>query len=392
MTTPDPLRDELRELADTVAPTDLYERSLARSRRLGRREAAVGTTAAVVALALLGSGLWQLPRSGSAPAPPAAVHPLAPSTAATAPPPAAADQNSATSTRVPRPQRPDRPDRPRPAGTTTSPRSTSIADLPGHIFYADAGDDGRLVRLTPGDQPETVFSKPYATVGISPDGARVAYVADNQLMVVDTAGGEPQLAYSGTASAAQAPAWSPDGSRLLIDAAEPGVLDVTTGALTPLPSGLDGQQFRWSGDGTTLVYATAGCGLEVAETTADSGTPVPESDDADGRAACRPVSVDATGDLVAVRLTQNNADPAGATDSAAAPADAVVDTVTGDIVDLPVSGRIIGAVFDPAGNLLVRSVADGKRKLSLFAPDFTLLLRAREPASLKGLALVAYTR
>jgi TolB protein len=282
----------------------------------------------------------------------------------------------------------DRP-RPRPPATTTSPRSTAIGDLPGHLFYADAADDGRLVRLSPGDQPETVLSQPYATVGVSPDGSQLAYVADGNLMVVDTRGGDPRQAYSGAASAAQAPVWSPDGARLLIDAAEPGVLEVATGALTPLPDGLDGQQFRWSGDGSTLVYATAGCGLEVAGATAQSGTPVPKSDDSDGRAACRPVSVDATGDLVAVQFSAGT--PA-TTDSAAAPAEAVLDTVTGDIVDLPVSGKIIGAVFGPDGDLLVRSVEDGKRRLSLFAPDFTLLLRTREPVALKDLGLVAYTR
>jgi TolB protein len=384
MTTPDPLRDELRELADSVAPADLYERSLARSRRLGRREAAVGTTAAVVALALLGSGLWQLPRSGPAPVDPVAGPALAASATVTGAP-------TATGGPAPtaKPPKPGHPDRPRPARTTTSPRSTSIADLPGHVFYADAADDGRLVRLTPGDKPETVLSAQYATAGVSPDGSRVAYVADGNLMVVETGGGEPQQAYAGTASAAQAPAWSPDGAQLLIDAAEPGVLDVATGTLTPLPSGLDGQQFRWSGDGSTLVYATAGCRLEVAETTAQTGTPVPETADPESRAACRPVSVDATGDLVTVQL---GSDTSAATDSAAAPAEAVLDTVTGDIVDLPVSGRIIGAVFDPDGNLLVRSVKDGKRRLSLFAPDFTLLLRAREPSALRELGLVAYTR
>ncbi|RSM71536.1 hypothetical protein DMB66_07460 [Actinoplanes sp. ATCC 53533] len=390
MTRPDPLRDELRELADTVAPTDLYERSLARSRRIGRREAAIGTTAAVVALALLGSGLWQLPQSGPPPAAPVAGAPPVPSASASA-----ASRVADTAAEQSRPVQggPSSRPRPRPPGTTTSPRSTAIGDLAGHVFYADPADDGRLVRLSPGDdQPETVLSQPYATVGVSPDGARLAYVADGNLMVADTRGGDPRQAYQGTTSAAQAPAWSPDGARLLIDAAEPGVLEVATGALTPLPDGLDGQQFRWSGDGSTLVYATAGCGLEVAGANAQSGTPVPKSDDSDGRAACRPVSVDATGDLVTVQLSAATADPTAATDAAAAPADAVLDTVTGDIVDLPVSGKVIGAVFGPDGNLLVRSVKDGKRRLSLFAPDFTLLLRAREPAALKGLDLVAYTR
>ena len=387
MSAPDPLREELGELADTVAPADLYERSLARSHRLGRREAAVGTTAAVVALALLGSGLWQLPRSGPPPAEPVA----GPALGSPAPAPAASAA-AGTVTEPPRPPKTERPDRPRPDRTTTSPRSTSIADLPGHIFYADADDDGRLVRLTPGKKPRTVFSEPYATAGISPDGSRVAYVADGSLMVADTSGGVPEQAYAGTASAAQAPAWSPDGDQLLIDAAEPGVLDVATGTLTPLPRGLDGQQFRWSGDGSTLVYATAGCGLEVADATAQSGTPVPDTAEPDGRAPCHPVSVDATGDLVTVRLEQDAPGSVPATDSAVTPADAVLDTVTGDIVDLPVSGRVIGAVFDPDGNLLVRSVKDGRHRLSLFAPDFTLLLRAREPAALEDLALVAYTR
>jgi TolB protein len=140
-----------------------------------------------------------------------------------------------------------------------------------------------------------------------------------------------------------------------------------------------------------LVYATAGCGLKVAEANAESGTPVPESGDPGSPVACRPVSVDATGDLVTVRLEETSS-AAFARDSAVAPADAVLDTVTGDIVDLPVSGTIIGAVFGPDGNLLVRSVTGGKHKLSLFAPDFTLLLQAREPAALRELGLVAYTR
>jgi TolB protein len=386
MTGPDPLRDELWELAGSVTPADLYERSLARSHRIGRREAALGTTAAVVALALLGSGLWQLPRPGPEPVVPAA----GPAVTTSAPTPLAPSDTSAPAPQSQAAQT-ARPDRPRPARSTAQPRSTTLADLPGHVFYGDPDDDGRLVRLTPGAEPETVLSEPYAAVGVSPDGSRVAYVANGSLMVADLGGGDPQQAYAGIASAAQAPAWSPDGARLLINAAEPGVLDVATGLVTPLPSGLAGQQFRWSGDGSTLVYATAGCGLKVAEANAESGTAVPESGDPEGRTACRPVSVDATGELVTVRVGESPA-AAFSRDSAVAPADAVLDTVTGDFVDLPVPGTVIGAVFGPDGNLLVRSVSGGKRRLSLFAPDFALLLRAREPAALRGLSLVAYTR
>lgn len=386
MTGHDPLRDSLSDLADSVHPADLYERSLRRSRRIGRREAAVGTGAAVVALGLLGSGLWQLPPSSADnSARGVAAAPISPSQEASS-----ATGSAAGSTTI-APPRPDRtttrPQRPRPqTPSSAKPQSTSLADLPGQVFYGDAGAGSDLVRLTRDGDPETVLSAPFSTVGVSPDGTRLAYVSEGQLMVVGIGGGEPQQVYAGTASDDQAPAWSPDGGKLLIDATDPGVLDVATGALTPLPSGLDGEQFRWSGDGSTLVYATPSCGLEVADVNGRTGTPVPTGQETEGSAACRPVSVDTTGDLVTVRTGETAAADADA------PADAVLDTATGEIVDLPVPGSIIGAVFDARGNLLVRSVEKGRTRLSLFDPGFTLLMRAREPAALKGLDLVAYTR
>ncbi|MEV4637683.1 hypothetical protein AB0J80_10055 [Actinoplanes sp. NPDC049548] len=387
MTAPEPLRESLSELAATVAPADLYERSLRRSRRIGRREAAVGTGAALVALGLLGSGLWQLPRATDQHAQGVVAPPLSP---AAAPPPGLGGPlpGSPAAAEPSRTGGPSRPDRPRPTSTVSAkPRSTSLASLPGQAFYAGTGTDGDVVRLTGDGEARTVLATPHATLGVSPDGTRIAYVSGGQLMVVGTDGGTPQQVYAGTASADQAPAWSPDGGRLLIDAADPGVLDVATGRLDPLPSGLNGEHFRWSGDGSTLVYATASCGLEVAGVDAQSGTPVPGQESTDGPAACSPVSVDATGDLVTVqtRAAAGNAAPD-------APADAVLDVKTGELVDLPVTGTIIGAVFDADGNLLVRSEHDGTTRLSLFDRDFTLLVQAREPATLKGRDLVAYTR
>jgi len=369
-----------------VHPADLYERSLRRSRHIGRREAAVGTGAAVVALGLLGSGLWQLPQSSrETPTAGVAAAPLAPSQA---PSSAVAGGSGSSAVESPPPGRTTtRPQRPRPeTPSSPKPQSTSLTALPGQVFYGDAGSGGNLVRLTSDGDPETVLSAPFSTVGVSPDGTRLAYVSDGQLLVVGTGGGEPQQVYAGTASADQAPAWSPDGGKLLIDTTDPGVLDVATGALTPLPDGLDGENFRWSGDGSTLVYATPSCGLEVADVNGQTGTPVPTTEDTEGSAACRPVSVDSTGDLVTVQTEETAAADADA------PADAVLDTATGEIVDLPVPGTIIGAVFDAQGNLLVRSVKKGRTRLSLFDPGFTLLMQAREPATLKGLDLVAYTR
>ncbi|MFI7602584.1 TolB family protein [Actinoplanes sp. NPDC049681] len=380
MTGRDPLRESLTDLAGTVAPADLYERSLRRSRRIGRREAAIGTGAAVLALGLLGSGLWQLPHASVQSARGIAAVPLSPAVEA----PAASPSAAGTASTAPAPTRPPgRPGRPRPKpATVAKPRSTSLAALPGKAFYDGAGTTGNLVRLTRDGDPETVLSAPFSTLGVSPDGTRIAYVSGGELLVVGTAGGEPQRVFAGTASADQAPAWSPDGARLLIDATDPGLLDVATGRLDPLPSGLEGEHYRWSGDGTTLVYATPSCGLEVAGVDASSGTPVPDQDPADGPAACRPVSVDTTGDLVTVQTEG----------AATGTADAVLDTRTGELVALPVAGKIIGAVFDAEGNLLVRWVRDGTNRLSLFDRDFALLVQTREPAELKGLDLVAYTR
>jgi TolB protein len=386
MTRPDPLSETLHDLAEVVTPVDLLERSLTRSRRIGRREAAIGTGAALIALGLLGSGLWHLPSASpqqhsaaAAAPPPAAEVPAGAPAASVSPSASGSEAGGSTPTRSAR-------DRPRGARTTNTAQSSSLRDLPGQVFYEDAAAGHRVVRLDRDGDPETVLTAEHSTVGVSPDGARLAYVADGTLMVVETGGSRPRQAYEGTASAEQAPAWSPDGSRLLIDAADPGVLEVGTGRLTPLPSGLAGEHYRWSGDGSTLVYATAGCGLEVADATAQTGTPVPEQTGTEGVAACRPVSVDATGDLVTVRLQSGSA--AGGD----APADAVVDTVTGDLVDLPVTGKVIGAVFDPDGNLLVRSLKGGKTRLWLFDPQFTLLVQAKEPAAVAGLDLVAYTR
>jgi TolB protein len=373
MTAPhDPLRAALHDLADTVDPADLHDRALRRSHRAGRRESVAGTGAALVAVGLLGGALWHLQRT----APPAAAEAVSvPSAAA----PAAAYRFRAAAPKAP-----------------TVPRSAVLADLPGHIFYQQPGPRPDVIRLSPGDGTAvTVLARAPSPVGISPDGARIAYVAGRILLVGATGGGvaaEPVA--TGVATAGQVPAWSPDGARLLIHAETPAVLEVASRSITPLPVGLrTGQHFRWSGDGSRLVYATARCGLEVAGRTAAAGTPVPvlgdehPADNPDGLAACRPTSVDATGQRATVALQAT-----GTADAGAGTADTVVDTVTGDLLPPPVDGRVVGAVFDAAGNLLVRTVQAGRTTLSLFAPGDVLLVQASEPPAVRDLDLIAYTR
>src|SRR5687767_542351 len=82
---PDRLRESLADLADLAEPTDLYDRAVHRSSRIARREAAIGTTAALLVIGALASGLWRLPAGEPADEPRAAAGPVARASASSAP-------------------------------------------------------------------------------------------------------------------------------------------------------------------------------------------------------------------------------------------------------------------------------------------------------------------
>jgi hypothetical protein len=188
------------------------------------------------------------------------------------------------------------------------------------------------------------------------------------------------------------PAWSPDGTRLLIGTPGAGVLTVATGTVAPLPSGLDGRNFRWSGDGRKLIYGTSPCRLKVAPAGGRSGTTVPilgdpeSSRNPDQTAACRPLSADRAGRRVTVPLQGVGGGDYGDT------ADTLVDTVTGAVLPLPVAGIVRTLLFGPDGNLLIRTEGGDRFTLSVLAPDGTLLVQAAAPGALRALQPVAYTR
>jgi TolB protein len=389
MTSEDSIRDVLRRLADEAVDADLYGPALRRSRRLAHRRAAAGTLSALTALGLACSGLWWLaPPGGHAGSPDpsrlARPVPAAGRTTPAEPLPISLAPTTRRATTVPT-------RRAQPAHTHIAavPQSRSLADLPGEVFYDQRGGEPKVIRLDSDGRTETVLSGPHSTVGVSNDGRKIAYVRDGALLVTTADGGGTQRPYEGMVSAEQAPVWSPDGQQLLIDAIDPSVLDVAQGTLSPLPGDLDGEHFRWSGDGRKVVFATPACRLKVADVaTAEPAVTVPTVGDPEipgGLGACRPVSVDVTGSRVTVPLQ-----PAGGNDDSAA-ANAVVDTSTGTAAVLPVTGTVIGAVFDADGDLLVRTVEQGRTTLSLFSPGNVLLVQASEPSRLNGLDLVAFT-
>jgi TolB protein len=376
----DILAESLGDLAESVRNVDLYDRALARSRRIGRNRALTGGAAALVALALAGGGLWTFPPRDrhAAPvvgAPTAATSTLAPTPSA---PPASPSTPATGRSAAP----------PATGATTAVPRSRSLADLPGRVFYRST-ENGTVVRLSADGGRDTVLNTPNEAVAISPDGKRIAYVANGRLLLA----GSDQPVYDGTvATDQQDPAWSPDGTALLVGTPKPGILTVATGAFGPLPSSLGGQHFRWSGDGRRLIYGTASCRLKVAPAGGRTGTTVPVIGDPESArnpeqtAACLPSSADRAGGRVAVPL--QSVGQSGYGDAA----DTVVDTRTGAILPLPVTGDVRAVLFATDGNLLIRTVDGDRFTLSVLAPDGTLLVQAREPAAMKSLEPVAYTR
>lgn len=381
--TPDPLRESLGQLAESVQNVDLYDRALRRSGRIGRNRAGAVAGAALAVLGLAGAGLLIRPVAAPTPsvAPPSlAAPPIAPSVTPATPPSRSPSRSAPPSSSATTPTPPV-------AATTAVPQSRSLSDLPGRVFYRSGND--RVVRLTADGAVRTVLETPYQAVAVSPGGDRIAYVAGGDLLLAGSA--EPLLR---EVDPEQLPAWSPDGTRLIVAAPRPGVLTLRTGDFVRLPDTLGGQHLRWSGDGRRLIYATPACRLKVAAAQGRSGTTVPVIGDPegarnpDGSAVCRPLSADRTGRRITAPLDE----PGGPAESGLLNADVLVDTETGDVLPLPVSGQVTGLLFGPDGNLLIRTAAGDGSTLSVLAPDGRLLVSAREPAGVGDAALLAYTR
>ena len=378
---PDPLKDSLGEIAESVQNTDLYDRALRRSRRIGRNRAVAVGGAALAVLGLAGAGLLFRP-VGADPSPVVAPPSrTAPSVAASTPSPGTAPSRPAPSSAV------ATADAPPVTPTTAVPRSRTLSDLPGRVFYRSGQD--RVIRLSPDGAVRTVLETAYEAVSVSPGGDRVVYVADGALRLA----GSDDPVLDATVDPQQLPAWSPDGTRLIVAAPEAAVLTVATGKLVKLPESLGGEHFRWSGDGRKLIYGTSTCRLKVAAADSRSGTTVPVIGDPenarnpDGSAACRPLSADRTGRRITAPL-----ESPGGPSSGLLTADALVDTGTGDVLPLPVSGRVTGLLFGPDGNLLIRTSDGDRSTLSVLSPDGELLVRAPEPAGVGDAELLAYAR
>lgn len=358
MTAPEePLRRDLADLADQIGPVDLYAGSLRRSRRIGRRRVAVTSAAAVLLVAMGGAVLAQL--------------------------------------------NPARQDNGQRYAAPAVEAAQSVPGLPGTLFYATPTGDTLVRVAVDGKRPVMAAGFEDWRGDVTPDGNRIAYVADDGTVRVIEAGTRRSLAVSRAGDPTSLPSWSPDGTRLLLDRkdvqgtrARPGVFDVESGTFSPLAAA--GHHLRWSGDGRSIVYATDDCRLMVAGADGTGARQVPVLGDDDravnpsGSFACIPVSVSADASRVAVTL--HSGDPSQDSGADDGPADSVIETATGQAVPLPVEGAVNAALFRPDGTLLIRSDDAGNTTLTLLSAADTIVARVIEPAALRDFALVAYTR
>jgi TolB protein len=281
-----------------------------------------------------------------------------------------------------------------PSGSTSSP--PPVAGLPGRLYYADAD---RLLRLTRSGL-DTVLPAGAYSANVSPDGASIAFVdANNDVVVADRNGQHRRTLLRGSVSAGYEPAWSPDSRRLLAaknlgsGRVTLGVITVATATFTPLPHQLaDAIHPLWSADGKHLGYATGTCQLATADPDGANPRIVPVFGDftntanPEQRRSCDPSSISPDGRYLAVN--QRTGDQPDGDIGRDLTANTIIDTRTGANVSLPVKGTITQILFQPNGDILVRT---STHQLTLLNPDHTVKTQVTEPATTANTRLLAYT-
>src|SRR5262249_27787847 len=138
-----------------------------------------------------------------------------------------------------------------------------------------------------------------------------------------------------------------------------GTVPAAGGAFTPFPTAVAGCHVIFSGDGSTIAYATGDGGITVAKADGSSAHAVPRLGQ-DGGATKRrrnhPMSLSADGKLLALYVQQGESSEGGDNGAGRAlVANEIVDVTTGATVSLPVTGDLEQAYFLPHGGLLVRT-------------------------------------
>ncbi|MEV4535727.1 hypothetical protein AB0J82_18060 [Asanoa sp. NPDC049518] len=277
---------------------------------------------------------------------------------------------------------------------TASKPATSI---PGRLYYLESE---QLVQVT-GSTVQTVLAREAYAANLSPDGSQIAFIDGDwtepgNVVIADRDGGNRRTVFRGAERAGFEPAWSPDSKRLLIskrpDAGERtiGLLTIATGRFTPWAKQSPVlSHFLWTADGKRVGYAH-GSQLATADPDGSNARIVPVFGSTDARLnpqrrrSSDPYSISADGRLISVWQRTHDEDSGDIARDLIA--DAIVDTRTGENVGVPIRGAINAILFQPNGDILVRT----KGKLTLFGPGWTVKAVVAEPAAVRDAQLLTY--
>jgi TolB protein len=271
--------------------------------------------------------------------------------------------------------------------------------LPGSVYYVGWGQrDLPVLRLTPSGPAPVLSGGAGLTASVSPDGKAIAYVDGNaNVVVTDQNGKHPRTVLTGGAGEGYEPAWSTDSSSILAvrgpgpgSAKTPGIVNLATGAFTPLAHNPNGIHYLWSADGRHLGYATGTCQIGTANADGTNARLVPVLGDPnpatnpDRRRSCDPYSISPDGTRIAVAL--HSGDDTNGDIARDLVADAVIDTRTGSTIALPLTGTVTAILFQPNGDMLVRH----DHHLTLVTANGTVAADTTEPTNYSGFGLLAY--
>ncbi|MEV4618457.1 hypothetical protein AB0J74_07020 [Asanoa sp. NPDC049573] len=272
--------------------------------------------------------------------------------------------------------------------TPTTPTSTKAPGVPrvaGKVFYMTL--DGKLYldgRGYPGD---------YLSLNVSPNGKKVTWVEDGNLMMSDVDGSHRRTVHRGVENMCDEPVWSGDSTRLLITQVLPrganlAVLYLAGGAGDDLGEP-EGCHYRWSADGSRLAYQhgdTRGVTIQDLDG-GDKVTLTPAN--IGGRRPAGLLGISADGGRVCIQTAPAN----GTTGDAARglTCDTLVDVRSKKVVDLPAEGTLRSVVFLADGGMLARLRTDRGSELVRLDKHDRVIARSLESAANADRMLLAYT-
>ncbi|MGV9806617.1 hypothetical protein [Micromonospora chersina] len=394
----DRLRLDLAGLAEEVTPVDLRDRALRTSRRLGIQRAVATSAAALVLLAAAtGTALAIRPDGqGAVPAP------AGPSVTSTWPP--------VEVTPTPQPSRAPSTD---PSGSPSTDGGAPAAGATfGRLYYgpADGSAGSSAVRLRswrPGGQPASLAPLPaiwaLSNASVSPDGRRIAWVERGfdakdvgTLYVSDIDGSNKQPMLSDADEYCVTPTWSPDSRHLLFGTMQAnggydrvGVLDTRSDRHTVQwwSSRPQACHAIWSADGRTIAMNTD-AGVALYDTTGRKQRSVPGLSAAGAWQSHHVTSLAPDATRIALFRIRKGEDAGDV--GRLLRVNAVLETATGKVVDLPLGGRELEQVFFQAdGSMVVRVKDGGGHVLLLVDANGRKVAEQPEPAVLRDAQLIA---